>query len=130
MKKSVLYTLVLGLFLFSSSFILNDVASQISTHFKTANAKALSGMCSSSVEISLDGNTASYSKTQAQFVLEDFFAKNSPKSFTKNHEGNSAGGMMYVIGTYSSSTGNFRVYSLLKPDGGTLKISKIQITKN
>jgi hypothetical protein len=81
---------------------------------KTGSSRELARHFLNTVEVKLDGDSRTYSKTQAEFVLKDFFRKNPPSSFEYVHKGSSREGLMYAIGKYDGQTGSFRVYILIK----------------
>ena len=76
----------------------------------------------------------SYSKTQAEYVLRDFFKKNPPQNFEYVHQGSSKEGMKYTIGkyTYVSQTGKvgyFRVFMKIKRYEGKYQIDELDFSK-
>ncbi|AIZ62663.1 hypothetical protein PK28_01355 [Hymenobacter sp. DG25B] len=83
----------------------------------------------SAVELGFDGDKQSYSATQAEFVLKDFFAKNAPTSFEFIHQGSSNEGIQYAIGKYVGKSGTYRVFIKMKPAQGKLLIDTIDFTK-
>jgi hypothetical protein len=103
--------------------ILESVAAAI----RTGNSKELAKYFSSSVEISLPEKEGTFSKTQAEMVMKDFFTKNPPASFNVNQQGSSSGGSQFMIGSYKSGGKVFRTYVLFKPSGGQLFIQQIEI---
>lgn len=90
---------------------------QIAKIIKSGNAKELVKQFHSSVELNIDGEEATYSKSQAEAVLKDYFDKNPPKSFEVNHQGASKGGLPYAIGEYNSDGSTFRVWIRLRKTG-------------
>lgn len=95
---------------------------------KSGSARELSKFFPSSVDIKIDGESDSYSKTQAEFVLRDFFKKNPASNFEYIHQGASRDGLKYAIGQYTHPKGSFRVYLLLKKDGSTEVIDTIDFS--
>src|SRR6478735_4304801 len=53
---------------------------------KAANSKELIQYFNDVVEIGFNGEKASYSKTQAEFVMRDFFKKYPPSEFVYEHQ--------------------------------------------
>lgn len=70
----------------------------------------------------MDGEKKSYSKTQAEFVIKDFFKKFPPTDFQFIHQGASKEGIKYAIGKYSHSGGSFRVLVLIKQYRGNYQV--------
>ncbi len=97
---------------------IDDVVAAI----KTGNAAAVSKFFDNTVEITLPDKGGSYSKSQAEIVLKDFFANNPVKSFEVIHKGENAGSQ-YCIGTLVTKNGPFRttVYMKQKKDGQLLQ---------
>ena len=73
-----------------------------------ASSKEVAKSFDNNVEITIDGKTSNYSKTQAEFVLKDFFKSNPISAFKIIHNGNSQGGLIYVIGKYTSNQNSYR----------------------
>jgi hypothetical protein len=61
------------------------------------------------VEISFNNDKRDFSKSQAQIVLRDFFKNNPSEGFQLQQEGKSDASLSYLIGTYQSAGGNFRL---------------------
>ena len=73
-----------------------------------SSAKEVANFFDNNIEITIEGKTSNYSKTQGEFVLKDFFKKNPASSFKIIHNGNSQGGLIYAIGKYSSNGKSYR----------------------
>ena len=65
------------------------------------------------VDITISSESTTYSKSQAQMVLKDFFGKNAINSFKLTNRGGDAG-TTYLIGKLSTKGGNFVVFLFLK----------------
>jgi hypothetical protein len=94
-----------------------------------ADPKSLTRYFNDYVEISFDGEKNSYSKTQAEFVMKDFFKKYPPVSFELIHQGASKEGLRYAIGKYSFSKGSYRVYILIKQFKGNYLIDTLNFSE-
>jgi hypothetical protein len=94
------------------------------------NVKTAMGSGSSKeLELNFDGEKSSYSKSQAEFVLKDFFKKNPPLDFEYIHQGSSKQGFRYVIGKYTIESSSFRVYILFKKNENTYYVDTIDFTR-
>ncbi len=94
------------------------------------DASTLSNYLDSSVELTILTTQNVYNKGQATTVLNDFFAKNKPRSFNAVHQGSSKGSSShYTIGDLSSATGTYRVYLYYKSVGEKPVIQEIRIEK-
>jgi hypothetical protein len=108
-----------------------DAMNSVKSAMKVGSAKDLSKNFSSMVEITLDGGEAtSYSNTQAEFVMKNFFAKNAPVDFSVNHNGASDKGQLYAIGTYSSKADSYTVLIRMKSSNGKYLIHSMNFIKD
>jgi Domain of unknown function (DUF4783) len=110
----------------------DDVLVNVKAQFKQGNAHEVARYFNDFVEISIDGEKGNYSKTQAEFVLRDFFKKNNPLDFQKIHQGSSKEGLTFMIGKYTStgSTGSsYRVYIVVKQFKGAYLVDTIDFSK-
>jgi Domain of unknown function (DUF4783) len=142
MKFYLTFSLLLLFFVIvaSPSFAQEEVLSTAKVAFKAGNSKDLSRYFHNNLEIKIDDNEADntnsiYSKTQAEYVLKDFFKDNPPQDFIYVHHGTSKDGMKYAIGKYTcrDSTGkptiSFRVFLKLKQYDGSYLIDEIDFSK-
>lgn len=113
----------------TQSYAQNEIISNTKISLAEANSKSLTKFFNDFVEISLDGEKSSYSKTQAEFVMKDFFKKYPPLRFELIHQGSSKEGLKYCIGKYSHSKGSFRVYILIKQFKGTYLIDTLTFSE-
>lgn len=110
MKRIILLSaLAFSMVAFVSVNGLNEVISGI----KSGNAAQVSKYFDNTVEISLPGNSNSYSKTQAEVVLRDFFKNNVVKSFTVIHSGENRGSE-FCIGNLVTASGTYRTTVQMK----------------
>lgn len=122
---SVVIMLLAGNLSFSQGEIINDIKDAI----KTGSSKEIARFLNQSVDVTLDGNMQSYSKTQAEYVLKDFFKNKPPSSFTIVHQGASKGGLPYAIGQYISKGETYRVWVRIKNTGSQYLIHEISFIK-
>jgi len=88
MKK--IFTLIatsLVLLSFTTLVGIEDVVASL----KTGNASQIARYFDNTVEITLPAKSNSYSKSQAEMILRDFFANNPVKSFEVLHKGDNGG---------------------------------------
>ncbi len=104
----------------------DDEIQKITEAIKATDATKLAVYFNSTLDLELGDISGTYSKTQAEMILKDFF-KNAPLvSYTLNHQGSSEDGSKYSIGTYKTKTKEYRVYILLKKQGTSLLIQQLQ----
>ncbi len=130
MKKKLIWSLfavfcLTPAMVFAQGDIVNDVRESI----KAGSSKELAKYLNSSVDVTMDGDMGTYSKTQAEFILRDFFKENPPSSFTIVHQGASKGGLPYAIGQYLSADRTFRVWMRIKNTGERYLIHENSIIK-
>lgn len=130
-KVAKLYLIILFslLFLNISAQAQSDVISNVRTAMKTGSSKELTKYFNEMVELNINGAKSSYSKTQAEFVLRDFFKNNPPVDFQYVHQGASKEGIKYAIGKYTYNDGSFRVLVLIKQIKGNYLVDLIDFSK-
>ncbi len=107
----------------------DDVLGSVRSYFKQGNAHEVARYFNNIVEINIDGEKGNYSKTQAEFVLRDFFKRNPPVDFQKIHQGSSKEGLTFMIGKYTASGNSYRVYIVVKQFKGTYMVDTIDFSK-
>lgn len=125
----VLVLMVTGMLTAGKAQAQADVPGEILTAIRSGSASNLAKYFNTTVDIGLDGNKSSYSKTQAEFVLKSFFAKNAPVNVDFAHQGKSDGGQRFAMGTYNSKSGPYRIYVVVKQSNGVLVIDTIDLNK-
>ncbi|MCB0478165.1 MAG: DUF4783 domain-containing protein [Crocinitomicaceae bacterium] len=109
----------------------DDVTDKVKGHLSTGNAAGLSSYFTGNVDLLVEDNEDVYSKTQAEMILKNFFAKNMPVSFSIIHKGSSTMNVAYRIGTLKTKNGKeFRVTFNMKDVGGRFLIHQMQIEEN
>ncbi len=95
-------------------FAQGDIINQVKEAIKTGSSKEIAQYLHPQVDLTINGEMNNYSKTQAEFVLREFFRENPPSSFTIVHQGASKGGLPYAIGQYLSNGSTYRVWMRIK----------------
>jgi Domain of unknown function (DUF4783) len=104
------------IFAFLSSFTIRIGIDDVIAAMKSGNASTVAKYFDNSVEISMPDKSNSYSKSQAELVLKDFFTSNPVKSFEIIHKGENAGSQ-YCIGTLQTKNGAYRTTIFMKQKG-------------
>ena len=102
--------------IFLSSFIKFAGIDDVIAAMRTGNSATVAKFFDSKVEISMPDKSNSYSKSQAELVLKDFFSSNPVKSFEIIHKGENAGSQ-YCIGTLQTRNGSYRTTIFMKQKG-------------
>ncbi|MEO6812755.1 MAG: DUF4783 domain-containing protein [Ginsengibacter sp.] len=124
MKKLLLSLIILGLF---SSFITISFTEVINA-IRSGNANEMSKYFDNTVEITIPQRSNSYSKSQAELVLRDFFNDNNVKGFETIHKSENAGSQ-YCIGNLTTVNGVFRTTIYMKQKGDKQVIQEMRFEK-
>lgn len=123
MKK--IFTLIIVLFTALSSFSQKISITDVVTAMKAGNATQVARFFDANVEISMPDKSNSYSKSQAELVIKDFFSNNTVKGFDIIHKGENAGSE-YCIGTLVTKNGSFRTTIFMKQKGDTQLLQELR----
>ena len=122
MKK--LYSIA-ALTILLSSFTLLASIDEVVNAMKSGNAAQVARFFDNSVEISMPDKSNSFSRTQAEIVLKDFFNNNPVKGFEVIHKGENAGSQ-YCIGTLVTKNGSFRTTIFMKQKGNAQVLQELR----
>ena len=131
-RNRFLLLLVFGILFFTGFRAFSqaaDVIDEVKETIKTGSAKELSKYFNQTVDVTIEGKVENYSKTQAEFVLRDFFKAHPPNEFTIIHQGSSKGGQPFAIGQYKSGGDTYRVWMKIKSVGKDQLIQEISFVK-
>lgn len=109
------------LFSFAVLVGIDDVIAAI----KSGNATQVSKYFDNTVDITLPEKSNTYSKSQAEVILRDFFSNNSVKGFQILHKGNN-GGSEYCIGKLTTSNASYRTTIFMKQKGDKQFLQEIR----
>lgn len=128
--KSFLKKIVLTFVLISSGVLLfaQSVSEQIGVALGSGNVSGITRYFDNAVSISVSGSQSTYSRSQAEMVLRDFFGKNQARGFTAEHSGGSKGSS-YAIGTLTTANGKYRAYFTVRQKENGYIIQEIRIEK-
>lgn len=107
-----------------SSFTFFSSIDEVISAMKTGNSSEIARFFDNTVEINMPQKNNSYSKSQAELVLKDFFTTNSVKGFEIIHKGENAGSQ-YCIGTLITRNGSFRTTIFMKQKGDKQLLQEI-----
>ena len=108
-----------------SSFTLFSGLDDVVNAMKTGNTNQISKYFDNTIEITMPDKSNSYSKSQAELVLQDFFSANAVKGFEVVHKGENAGSQ-YCIGTLVTKSGSFRTTIFMKQKGDRLLLQELR----
>jgi hypothetical protein len=102
----------------------------IGAALKAGDAPGVSRYFGASVDITINNSTSTYSRTQGELVLRDFFSKNAVRDFDIQHSNNSSSGpKTFAIGYLSTSNGRYKVYIWMRPKDGGYVLKEIRFEK-
>ena len=110
----------------SSSIVNDDVINNIVAAISNGDAGKLASYFNSTVDLTTPSGDGTYSKSQAEMIVKNFFAQYPPVSFKINQQGSSNEGSLFSIGTLITKSSKFRTYFLLKKVNGVLLIHQLQ----
>ena len=101
---------------------------KIVSAIRAGNAKELASYFHPNIELTVLDNDGTYSKSQAEIIIKDFFTKNPPKDFSINHNGSSKDMSQFFIGSYKTTNQqSYRIYFLMKTLSDKMLIQQLQI---
>lgn len=106
-----------------------DIIEEVRETIKAGSAKELSRFLNQTVDVMIDEQMQSYSKTQAEFVLRDFFRVHPAAEFSIIHQGSSKGGQPFAIGLYRSGEESYRVFMKIKSANNQQLVHEIRFSK-
>lgn len=106
-----------------------EMINELKEIMKAGSSKEMARHLHQTVDLSFDGKTDNLSKTQAEYVLRDFFRKNPPSNFTIVHQGSSKSGIPFVIGQYTSNEDTYRVVFRIRAVNKIYLVHGINFTK-
>lgn len=106
------------------SFAANGIDDIINA-LKNADAKKITDFFDTKVDISMPGKTGSYTKSQAESMIKDFFNNNKVQSFEEKHRGEN-NGMQYCTGNLVTQNGVYKTTFLTKLKGDNQLIQTLR----
>jgi hypothetical protein len=95
---------------------------------KTGNASQVSKYFDNTIDITLQDKSNSYSKSQAELIIKDFFIINGVISFEALHTGDNAGSQ-YLIGNLKTKKGVFRTTVYMKQKANRQVVQELRFEK-
>jgi Domain of unknown function (DUF4783) len=124
MKRLVGWVLA-GLALILVSYRSFDNIDAVATAIRLGSVSQLSPFFDVRVDISLPDKSDTYSKTQAEMVIGDFFNTNGVQNFRITQQGES-GGTFFCAGILQTRAGNYRTTLFFKHKGDKHLLQEIR----
>jgi hypothetical protein len=103
------------------------ISEEVTKALRQGNAAEMAKFFGRNVDLTLPGSEGTFSRSQSEVILRNFFSRNTPTSFTVNHDGSSRDGSVYVIGTYKTRGGqSYRVYFYVKKVSESFFLHQVQ----
>jgi hypothetical protein len=107
----------------------DDFFNTIEQAINRSDAQALSNFFNSQVDITIGDKDVPYTRSQALYVVREFFMNYPVRNFAIRHKGNS-GTTLYAIGEYYSSRGKFDTNIFIKKVGNTYVIEQLRFEQD
>jgi hypothetical protein len=104
---------MIGVMLSVTVVVAQNVPAGVLMAFKRGSSVELGKYLGDNVELIILNRTSNSDKSVAEATMNIFFAQNQVSNFNVNHQGRK-GESGFVIGTLSTSTGNYRINCFLK----------------
>jgi len=122
---------LLGLTMITISLVLVSFRSPsytidaVAVAFRSGDVDRLSPYLDYRVDISLPEKSDTYSKSQAEMIIRDFFDNNGVRNFQVKQKGES-GGSEYCFGVLQTRNGNFKTSLFMKHKGDKQFLQEIR----
>jgi hypothetical protein len=97
----------------------------VAVAFRSGNVDQISTYFDYRVDISLPEKSDSYSKSQAEMIIRDFFDNNGVRNFQVKQKGENAGSE-FCIGVLQTRNGDFRTSLFMKQKGDKQYLQEIR----
>ncbi len=126
MKKFV-FIVCLSLLVFEGSFG-QQAVTDIVEALKDGDISKISKHFDKIIDITIAKDQSTYSKTQAEIVLKNFFQKQEIKDFSVKHRGSPEDkNAVFIIGALQTKQENFRIYLYFKKKSKDFILQEIRI---
>lgn len=119
-------TCILFFFIFVGNTNGQTLPDEIVSAFKNGDAQKLASYFNTNIELVVIDKVDVYSRSQAEYIMRDFFRKNSPVNFSKLYTSGRKSAS-YAIANLSTTGGTYRIYLLMKELNGKTYIYQIRI---
>src|SRR3979409_1491012 len=106
---------------FRPSYNLDEVAFAL----RSGNSGQLSRYLDSRVDISLPDKSDTYSKSQAEMIIRDFFSTNGVQNFQIKHKGGTSGSE-FCVGILQTRNGDYRTTLFMKQKGNKQLLQELR----
>lgn len=101
---------------------------EVAKGMSTGDVSKVSQYFDKVVDITINDQQSTYSKSQAEMVLKNFFTKNKFRSFSLRHKGAGTNSTsIYVIGYINTEKGKFSMYLMFKQRDSNVLVQEVMI---
>jgi hypothetical protein len=125
MKK--FYPLFLLILTIAPVLSIADPIDKVASLVRQGNVHELAGLFAESVDISILGDDNTYSKVQAELILDKFFSQNKPRAVKMQHKVNSNPSYRYGVLIMNTEKATYRITFTLKDADGKSAIIEFRI---
>lgn len=127
MKKYLLCLFLFFSFLSFKATAQNSV-DLVAKAMKSGNAAEIAKYFDKIVDITMQNDQSTYSRSQAEMVLKNFFSKHPVRSFSIKHSGGSTDSTsIYLIGDLvTTGDQRYRLYLYFKQESGEMHLQEIR----
>lgn len=120
---------LLYLFIFTilSNNLVNDPIDKFAELIGKGNVYELAKFFAPTIELTLTDEVNTYSKAQAEIILDKFFAQNKPISSKILHNINSSANFRFGVVIINTDKGPYRAAYTLKDVGGSFQLIELRI---
>lgn len=101
---------ILSVFCLSVAAQAQEPLQEVVNYVRGGNVTGIAKYFDKSIGININNNQATYSASQAEIVLKDFFSKNVVKEYVVAQSSNGEPNAQWAIGDLHTSTGTFQLY--------------------
>jgi len=123
--KRILGLAVLSVALVLVSFRPDYTIDDIALSMRSGNINQLSRYLDTRVDIALPEKSDTYSKSQAEMIIRDFFNTNVVRNFLVRHKGENSG-LEFCIGVLQTRNGDYRTTLFIKQKGDRLLLQELR----
>ena len=126
MTKTFFLALVFACCGWNSLYSQEDPFNSIVKAFEESDAGALAEWFNPTVELLLPEHQNTYSASQAEMIIKEFFKKCPAEKFNILEKGATDPESKFAIGEYSTKEKNYKVYTYLRKENEQFLIHKIR----
>ncbi|MCU0369906.1 MAG: DUF4783 domain-containing protein [Bacteroidales bacterium] len=126
MKKVIFLVMAIVMMGWMQTAAQDDPFDPIIDAIRSSDARSLSASFNTTLELCLPDNENTFSSSQAEMIMKDFFRKYPPDQVEVIQKGTTGADASFAICSYSSASINYQVYIQLRKEKDRHLINKIK----